>query len=46
MDVRAARGVGGVMGTAWGATKVVGAARRVVEDGEAGDAGVMKGRVV
>jgi hypothetical protein len=39
MDARAAHGMGGVMGDAWGAVEVVGTARSTAEVSEAGDKG-------
>jgi hypothetical protein len=43
MDVWDARGTGGVIGVAWGATKVVGAARGTTEVSEVDDNGAMMG---
>jgi hypothetical protein len=46
MDVRAARGTGGVVGVAWGATEVVDTTQGTVEVYEASDEGAAKGRAV
>jgi hypothetical protein len=46
MDARAAHGVGRVEGTAWGATKVMGATREKAKVGEAGDGGATQGWAV
>jgi hypothetical protein len=46
MDVRAARGTGGVMGAVRDATKVVGAIQGTKEVGKADDEGATKGLAV
>jgi hypothetical protein len=46
VDAGAVRGTGGVEGTTWGTTEVVGTALEAAEAGEAGDGGVAQGRAV
>jgi hypothetical protein len=46
VDVGAARGAGGVEGTAWGVAEVVSGAWETVKVGEADDGGAAQGRVV
>jgi hypothetical protein len=46
VDARAALGVGGVVGTTWGTTEVVGATRGAAKVDEAGDKEAMKGQAV
>jgi hypothetical protein len=44
VDAGAMRGVGGVVGSTWGAAEVVGVTRGAVVVGEAGDGGAMCSR--
>jgi hypothetical protein len=46
MNVRVARGAGGVEGVVWGAVKVMGTAQEAAEVDEAGDGGAVQGRAV